>query len=531
MSPTLMLKLISVISFAASSFALTCDVPGGTSDDGLAIASALFSCNNGGTVVLDKTYTIATVLQTTALNNVAVQLTGTIKLSPDISYWKSRGVVLTYQSAYTAWTIGGSGIRIYGGGTFNGSGDTWYAAGTTGPIPWTIYNAQNVIVENINMIQSPFWHNFIYQSSNVTFNNIKLNSIQSDGSQAHNTDGWDIYRSSNVTISNSHIINGDDCVSLKPNSTNVLVQNLYCQGSHGISMGSVGQYAGVQDIIANVLVKNITMVNAENGARIKAFGGSSSPTSAKGGGNGYVRNITFQDFRCDNVKLPIVIDQCYETSSSTCASYPSKVLINDIHYINVTGTGTKSREVVTMWFTAFNIPFLLTVCPDTPAGRAWNSRSLSTPISSPASNGFVLIIKDDSTPDHKVVSFARYFKLDENWSEDWKTRWWPELGEGMSEEILGPAFFDPMARQHRVAMERRPHYFLEVLGTHDKYRGLGLASRLLERGCKMADEDGIETYLDAGKLAQPLYERFGFVEQKHRDEKAGSAPMLRAVKK
>lgn len=98
------------------------------------------------------------------------------------------------------------------------------------------------------MVQSPFWHNFIYQSSNVTFNNINLNSIQTDGSQAQNTDGWDIYRSSNVAITNSHIINGDDCVSLKPNSTNVLVQNLYCQGSHGISMGSVGQYAGVQDV-------------------------------------------------------------------------------------------------------------------------------------------------------------------------------------------------------------------------------------------------------------------------------------------
>jgi galacturan 1,4-alpha-galacturonidase len=42
----------------------------------------------------------------------------------DISYWKSNGVQLTYQSAYTAWTIGGSGIHIYGGGTFNGSGDS-----------------------------------------------------------------------------------------------------------------------------------------------------------------------------------------------------------------------------------------------------------------------------------------------------------------------------------------------------------------------------------------------------------------------
>jgi polygalacturonase len=122
-------------------------------------------------------------------------------------------------------------------------------------------------------------------------------------------DGWDIYRSDNVSITNSYIINGDDCVSLKPNSTNVLVENLYCQGSHGISMGSVGQYAGVQDIIENVLVKNVTMVNAQNGARIKAFGGSSSSTSTTGGGNGYVQNITFQDFKCSAVALPIVIDQ------------------------------------------------------------------------------------------------------------------------------------------------------------------------------------------------------------------------------
>ena len=42
----------------------------------------------------------------------------------EISYWKSNGVALTYQSAYTAWTIGGSGIHIYGGGTYNGSGDS-----------------------------------------------------------------------------------------------------------------------------------------------------------------------------------------------------------------------------------------------------------------------------------------------------------------------------------------------------------------------------------------------------------------------
>lgn len=104
----------------------------------------------------------------------------------------------------------------------------------------------------------------------------------------------------------------------------------------------------MQDIIANILVKNVTMVSAQNGARIKAFGGSASSTSTTGGGSGYVRNITFVDFAVRDVDLPIVIDQCYQTAAATCASFPSKVAISDVHYVNVTGTGSKSKEVVSM---------------------------------------------------------------------------------------------------------------------------------------------------------------------------------------
>jgi galacturan 1,4-alpha-galacturonidase len=62
--------------------AATCEVTGGTSDDGPAIKAALATCNNGGTVLLDKTYTIGTVLETTSLSNIAIELTGTIILSP-----------------------------------------------------------------------------------------------------------------------------------------------------------------------------------------------------------------------------------------------------------------------------------------------------------------------------------------------------------------------------------------------------------------------------------------------------------------
>lgn len=53
-----------------------------------------------------------------------------------------------------------------------------------------------------------------------------------------------------------------DCVSFKPNSTNILVQNLWCNGSHGISVGSLGQYKGEYDIVQNIYVYNISMHNA-----------------------------------------------------------------------------------------------------------------------------------------------------------------------------------------------------------------------------------------------------------------------------
>jgi hypothetical protein len=51
------------------------------------------------------------------------------------------------------------------------------------------------------------------------------------------------------------------------------------------------------DIVANVYVRNISMSNAQNGARIKVFGGSNDTSSVSGGGSGYVKNITFEDFR------------------------------------------------------------------------------------------------------------------------------------------------------------------------------------------------------------------------------------------
>lgn len=78
-----------------------------------------------------------------------------------------------------------------------------------------------VVVENITQLQSPFWHNLCYGSTNVTYRNLNIStkSIQPNVTAA-NTDGIDIYRSSYVTFEDSIVNNGDDCVSFKPNCTN-----------------------------------------------------------------------------------------------------------------------------------------------------------------------------------------------------------------------------------------------------------------------------------------------------------------------
>lgn len=133
-----------------------------------------------------------------------------------------------------------------------------------------------------------------------------------------------------------------DCVSFKPNSTNILVESLWCNGSHGISVGSLGQYEGEYDIVSNVFVTNISMHNASDGARIKVWPNTPSALSGDlqgGGGSGEVNNITYDGMLIDNVDYAIEITQCYGQSNTTlCLQYPSPLTITNVLITNLNGT-------------------------------------------------------------------------------------------------------------------------------------------------------------------------------------------------
>ncbi|KIK55487.1 glycoside hydrolase family 28 protein [Collybiopsis luxurians FD-317 M1] len=318
----------------------SCTLKASGGDDAPQFLAAAASCSTV-TIPVGTTLNIETRLNMTGLSNLNINLQGTIRFDPNIPYWTGNGFFIPFQTQITFWLLGGKNIVLSGGGTLDGAGQAWYDAFASNssllrPIILTLNQANNAVVENIRMINSPEWFNLVNECNDVTFNNITINAVSTSKNFISNTDGWDIYRSDSVTIKNSVINNGDDCVSFKPNSTNILVSNLNCNGSHGISVGSLGQFSGVFDIVQNVTAIGIQMSNAENGARIKAFAGDNV-------GSGHVQNVTFQNFVVNNVDSPVVIDQCYETAASACEEFPSNVVIEDIFFNNISGTGSGSE--------------------------------------------------------------------------------------------------------------------------------------------------------------------------------------------
>lgn len=117
-----------------------------------------------------------------------------------------------------------------------------------------------------------------------------------------NTDGIHIAKSTDVKILNSNIATGDDCVSLGDGNKHITIHNVKCGPGHGFSIGSLGTNP-TEEPVENIIVKNCTLTNTQNGVRIKTW-----PTAP---GTSPVTNLTFEDITMVNVYNPVIIDQQY----------------------------------------------------------------------------------------------------------------------------------------------------------------------------------------------------------------------------
>ncbi|KAM5360119.1 hypothetical protein ACJZ2D_013978 [Fusarium nematophilum] len=295
-------------------------------NDASNILKAFKKCNRGGTIVLDKNYTVASPLDLTWLAHVDVVITGEIHFKPDPYYWAENSFKYPFQNMSSFWKFGGKDINIYG----------------------DLSNGKSVLDGHGQEYWEEIWFNIIANSTDVLISNLDLRASSLNGVKIANSDGWDTYRSDNVVIQDSFIDNTDDCVSFKPNSTNVVVQNLVCNGSHGISVGSLGQYKGETDIVENLYIYNISMSNASDGARIKVWPGIETQFQTLlngGGGLGRVKNVTYDRFYHENNDNAITITQCYGQKNQTlCNEFPANLTIEDITMRNMWGTTSKKYD-------------------------------------------------------------------------------------------------------------------------------------------------------------------------------------------
>ncbi|KAI0887125.1 glycoside hydrolase family 28 protein [Annulohypoxylon maeteangense] len=324
-------------------------------DDAPRILQALQECNDGGTIVFDKSYLIGSPLDLTFLKHVDLVITGDISFDDsDVYYWHNNSFKYTFQNQSVFWKIGGEDVNIYGDLTLeegksviNGKGEAYWEAVRNDsalfrPMLFALDGVKGATMSNLRMRNPPNWFNIIANSSDVIISNMDLRAKSFKGTKISNSDGWDTYRSDRIVIQDSFIDNSDDCVSFKPNSTNVVIQNLQCIGSHGISIGSIGQYPNETDIVENLYIYNISMTNASDFARIKVWPGIQTNFQthlAGGGGTGYVRNVTYDLLYSNNNDRAITITQCYGQSNKTlCNEYPANLTIEDVTMKNIYGT-------------------------------------------------------------------------------------------------------------------------------------------------------------------------------------------------
>lgn len=174
---------------------------------------------------------------------------------------------------------------------------------------------ENILIENVTLLRSPFWVIHPLLSSNVTVRGVHINN---DGP---NGDGCDPESCDGVLIENCYFNTGDDCIAIKSGrnndgrrwnrpSQNIIVRNCEMKNGHGgVVIGSE-----ISGGCRNVFAENNIMdsPNLDRVIRIKT-------NSCRGGviENIYARNIKVG--QCGESVLKINLD--YEHNEICCRGF------------------------------------------------------------------------------------------------------------------------------------------------------------------------------------------------------------------
>ncbi|KAJ4475786.1 glycoside hydrolase family 28 protein [Lentinula aciculospora] len=300
-------------------------------DDVPSIAAAIQSCGNGGIILIPAgvVFQIGSTLSFAGCNNCEMQIEGTLKLTNNLYAWDGVKAVVLLDD------ITGATIHsVTGTGLLDGNGVPYWTefnedSSYSRPTLVYIEGGSDIAIENLLVRNAPnVFMSAAGGATNIQYSGLTMQAIPSDGVTPKNTDGFDIGPASQVTITNDIVDNQDDCVAFKGGANFVTVTDISCSGSHGLSIGSLGE--GTSDnAVTNIFVSGATMTASSKATGIKLWDGSS------GHGVATVSNVTFNDITVDSSDYAAQIQVCYE-STGTCV--PSAHQLTDVVFSNFKGT-------------------------------------------------------------------------------------------------------------------------------------------------------------------------------------------------
>ncbi|KAL8255499.1 hypothetical protein R6Q59_030566 [Mikania micrantha] len=341
MKNIVLLVVIILVSLSSSLAKVTYNVASfgakgdGNTDSTKAFLSAWSSaCNSTKSaliVVPSGTYLLATAItfagERCQSSSITIRIYGTLVAPFDYNAIANSGDWIRFHRVNHV-TISGGTLDARGGSLWSckTSGKNCPSGATT----LGVYNSKNIAISGLKSINSQMFHILIDGCINAKLQGV---SISASG-DSPNTDGIHLISSTGVTIFNSKIATGDDCISIGPGNSNVWIQTVACGPGHGISIGSLG-WALDEPGVQNITVTTTTFRGTQNGVRIKSWARAS---------HGFVTGAVFQHVTMVNVSNPIIIEQRYCPNDS-CPDQVSGVTIKDVVYEDIHGTSATQVAV------------------------------------------------------------------------------------------------------------------------------------------------------------------------------------------
>ena len=190
----------------------------------------------------------------------------------------------------------------------------------------------------IRLMNSPMFHVFMDVPTNFTAWGVRIVTPY----DARNTDGIDPNYGTNVTITQSHISDGDDQVAIGgnkvPGGSYYTVANDWFGNGHGLSIGST-TVGGVRHLLAqNLTWSGLSTDSNATAVHIKS-------TTSKGG---LVEDLTYQNICTENVRYPIWFDPFNSGVVTTGPDLPwyKNILVQNLHSVPQTEPGTVGQVII-----------------------------------------------------------------------------------------------------------------------------------------------------------------------------------------